>query len=431
MKPVQLSLFSEGENFTVNQKQHQHQLEHQSNFKSQSQTTQKNINEKSVQLSLFSSEEQTPTLEQNIKKVKLGRYERLQRELETNYEDDSAKIFIDLGENQSNLTSNYTFIDLFSGAGGFTQGLVQAGFKPLASVENNPIASATHVKNFPDCHHFCGNIEEFNPAEWLKKIDNPEVHLVVGGPPCQGFSVAGKRKADDPRNYLFLEFIRVVEAVRPWYIIMENVPGILTMKGGTAKRSIFEKFKAIGYDNISVAILESAAYGVPQIRPRAIFIANRFGMLNPYPKPQLLPDQYIPIESAISDLPEYTPIPEINHQWTRHSPEYMERIAQVPPGGSLYKSYADAFKRQYPGKPSMTVKENHGGTHIHPYLNRVISAREMARLQTFPDTFIFEGTMKKAMWQIGNAVPPRLAECIGYAQIPYLSMISENESKLK
>ena len=429
MKPVQLSLFSEGENFTVDREQHQDQVEHQSNFKSQSKTTPKNINEKSVQLSLFSSEEQTQTLEQNIKKVKLGRYERLQRELEQNCEDDSAKIFIDLGENQSNLTSNYTFIDLFSGAGGFTQGLVQAGFQPIASVENNPIASATHVKNFPRCHHFCGNIEEFNPAEWLRKIENPEVHLVVGGPPCQGFSVAGKRKADDPRNYLFLELIRVVEAVRPWYIIMENVPGILTMKGGTVKRSIFEKFKAIGYDNISVAILESAAYGVPQIRPRAIFIANRFGMLNPYPKPQLLPDQYIPIESAISDLPEYTPIPEINHQWTRHSPEYMERIAQVPPGGSLYKSYADAFKRQYPGKPSMTVKENHGGTHIHPYLNRVISAREMARLQTFPDTFIFEGTMKKAMWQIGNAVPPRLAECIGYALLPYLSMISENGSR--
>lgn len=88
------------------------------------------------------------------------------------------------------------------------------------------------------------------------------------------------------------------------------------------------------------------------------------------------------------------------------------------------KTYVDAFKRQYPGKPSMTIKENHGGTHIHPHLNRVISAREMARLQTFPDSFIFEGSMKKAMWQIGNAVPPHLAECIGYALIPYLNRIA-------
>jgi DNA (cytosine-5)-methyltransferase 1 len=196
------------------------------------------------------------------------------------------------------------------------------------------------------------------------------------------------------------------------------------MKKGRVKQAIFEEFESIGYSNVSVAILESAAYGVPQIRPRAIFIANRFGMENPYPKPQLSPEQYKPIESAIDDLPAYTPIPEINHEWTRHSPEYMERIAKVPPGGSLYETYADAFKRQYPGKPSMTIKENHGGTHIHPHLNRVISAREMARLQTFPDSFIFAGTMKKAMWQIGNAVPPRLAECVGYVLIPYLEAIT-------
>lgn len=225
--------------------------------------------------------------------------------------------------------------------------------------------------------------------------------------------------------------MRVVSEIRPWYVVMENVPGILTMKKGAVLKAICEEFADIGYPNMSVAILESAAYGVPQIRPRAIFIANRFGMENPYPKIQLLPDQYKPIESAISDLPEYTAIPEINHEWTRHSAEYMERIAKVPPGGSLYESYVDAFKRQYPGKPSMTVKENHGGTHIHPYLNRVISAREMARLQTFPDSFIFKGSMKKAMWQIGNAVPPRLAECIGYGLIHYLNAVeSRNQPEI-
>ena len=207
---------------------------------------------------------------------------------------------------------------------------------------------------------------------------------------------------------------------------MENVPGILTIKNGAVKKAICDAFAAIGYPHISIAILESADYGVPQIRPRAIFIANRFEKSNPYPKVQLAMENYKPIESAIFDLPAYTPIPEINHQWTRHSQEYMERLAKVPPGGSLYETYVDAFKRQYPGKPSMTIKENHGGTHIHPYLNRVISAREMARLQTFPDTFIFAGSMKKAMWQIGNAVPPRLAECIGYALIPDLNAIASS-----
>lgn len=372
------------------------------------------------QLSIFTENEEEVTIIKQ-KKPKLGRYERIKRELEEN-ETDPNKRFIEISS-EAIPTSNYTFVDLFCGAGGMTQGLVQAGFKPLASVEISPIASATHNRNFPQCHHFCGDIENFSPLKWLEEIGSPEVHLVAGGPPCQGFSVAGKRDPNDPRNRLFYEFIRVVSKIRPWYVVMENVPGILTIQKGEVRAAIAEAFKSIGYDNVSVAILESAAYGVPQIRPRAIFIANRFGMPNPYPKAQLLTEEYKPIESAISDLPEYTRIPEINHEWTKHSAEYMERIAKVPPGASLYKKYADAFKRQYPGLPSMTVKENHGGTHIHPDLNRVISAREMARLQTFPDSFIFEGTMKKAMWQIGNAVPPRLAECIGYALIPLMNLV--------
>ncbi|MCT7957783.1 DNA cytosine methyltransferase [Laspinema palackyanum] len=358
------------------------------------------------------------------KQPKLRRYERIQRELVLS-ETDPYKIFVEV-ESGRKADTPYLFMDLFCGAGGMTQGLFQAGFNPIASVEVNPIASATYQRNFPNCNHFCGEIENFSPDLVPNKIKSSPVHLIVGGPPCQGFSVAGKRNPNDPRNRLFQEFIRVVAKVRPWYVVIENVPGILTLQKGAIKQAICEALEAIGYSNVSIAILESADYGVPQIRPRAIFIANRFGMQNPYPKPQLTSEQYKPIESAISDLPEYTRIPEINHEWTRHSSEYMERIAKVPPGGSLYESYVDAFKRQYPGKPSMTVKENHGGTHIHPYLNRVISAREMARLQSFPDSFIFEGSMKKAMWQIGNAVPPRLAECIGSALIPALNTIKNS-----
>lgn len=377
---------------------------------------------KAKQLSLFSRDENAV---QKQKKAKLGRYERLQRELEEN-DNNPYKVYVDV-KSPSKSATRYNFIDLFSGAGGITQGLSEAGFKPIASVETNSIASETYKRNFPECHHFCGNIQDFKSIEWLKQIDNYPIHIIAGGPPCQGFSVAGKRDPNDPRNNLFYEFIRVVSEMKPWYVVMENVPGILTLKKGQVKQAIFDAFKSIGYSAISVTILESAAYKVPQIRPRAIFIANRFDLKNPYPKAQLLPEQYVSIESAISDLPEYTRISEINHEWTRHSQEYMERIAKVPPGGSLYKTYADAFKRQYPGKPSMTIKENHGGTHIHPHLNRVISAREMARLQTFPDSFIFEGSMKKAMWQIGNAVPPLLVKNIGYALIPYLNQIDVNE----
>lgn len=374
-----------------------------------------------AQLSLFPDDEKDQRAKKQ-KKAKLGRYERIQRELAT-VKRDPYQVHIEISH-LAQLTQPYNFIDLFCGAGGITQGLVQAGFNPIASAEISEIASATHRRNFPNCHHFCGDIHQFNSQDWLSQINSPPIHLVIGGPPCQGFSVAGKRDPNDPRNHLFKEFIRIVSEVRPWYVVMENVPGILTMKQGKIQNEIVEAFKSIGYPNISVSILESAAYGVPQIRPRAIFIANRFGLQNPYPAPQLVPEEYKSIESAISDLPAYNPIPSINHEWTRHSPAYMERLAKVPPGGSLYETYLDAFKRQYPGKPSMTIKENHGGTHIHPHLDRVISAREMARLQTFPDSFIFEGTMKKAMWQIGNAVPPRLAECIGYALIPYLDRIA-------
>ena len=352
-----------------------------------------------------------------LKKARLGRYEAVKKSL--NAESDRYKQFVEV-QNFAPPYAPFHFVDLFSGAGGITQGMQAAGFNPVASVESVPVASATHQRNFPTCRHFCGDIADFDPVSWLAPLRLPRIHLVTGGPPCQGFSVAGKRDPNDPRNKLFQQFVRVVSQIKPWYIVMENVPGILTMQKGRVREAIGEAFAEIGYPDMSVSVLEAAEYGVPQIRARAIFVANRLGLPNPFPKAQRSPDKYQSIESAIGDLPTYTPLPQINHEWTKHSAEFMERIASVPPGGSLYPSFLDAFKRQYPGLPAMTVKENHGGTHIHPHLNRVISAREMARLQTFPDDFIFEGTMKKAMWQIGNAVPPRLAECIGLALRPYL-----------
>lgn len=381
--------------------------------------------EQDASLSLFN--DMTLDLPVRRKKARLGRYEQLQRQLAANALD-AHTTFVDVSQPASP-DAAYAFMDLFCGAGGVTQGLTQAGLSAAGSVEAVPIASATHKRNFPDCLHFSGDIREFDPRAWKEQVGLENVPLVAGGPPCQGFSVAGRRDPSDERNVLFREFVRVVKEVQPWYVVMENVPGILTMQKGAVHRAILEAFAEIGYPNMSVAILEAAQHGVPQFRARAIFIANRFGLPNPYPKPQLTPDKYVPIEAAICDLPADVPDPLINHEWTRHSKSFTERIALVPPGGSLYPSFLDAFKRQYPGLPSMTVKENHGGTHIHPHLNRVISAREMARLQTFPDSFIFEGPMKKAMWQIGNAVPCRLAECIGLALIPSLNAVRASLAK--
>lgn len=361
---------------------------------------------------------------QRRKQPRLGRYEGIRRKFEQNTAD-TAKVYVEFSERPP-IPNGFQFIDLFCGAGGMTCGFTRAGYTARAAVEIVDIACDTHERNFPACELHRGPIQEFDPASVL--ADAGQIHLVVGGPPCQGFSVAGFRDPKDERNQLFREYMRVIKAVQPWFVVMENVPGILTLSGGAFHRAIIEAFGEAGYPNVSVAILESASYGVPQLRPRAIFIANRFGWHNPYPKPQLNADCYRPIESALHGLPSNERIPAINHEWTRHSADMEQRLSKVPPGGSLYETFFDAWKRQYPGLPSMTIKENHGGTHVHPHLNRVLSAREMARIQTFPDDFIFCGPMKKAMWQIGNAVPPRLAEVIGKALLPSLQTMAEGGS---
>lgn len=309
----------------------------------------------------------------------------------------------------------FNIIDIFSGAGGLSVGFKQAGYKKILSVEIDKDASETIRKNFPGSHHIEGKIEDVTDEILDEIVGNKTIHVVCGGPPCQGFSVAGLRNPKDPRNQLFKEFIRVVKRTNPWFVVLENVPGILTMQKGQVYQEIIRQFAEIGYPDMSVRILEAATYGTPQLRTRAVFVANRFGLKNPYPSEQLNKENYKTIESAISDLKDLSPDPTINHEWTNHSKKMENRIAKVPPGGSLYGTFRDAWKRQYKGVPSMAAKENHGGVHIHYEKNRVLSARELGRLQTFPDDFIFSGTMKRAYWQIGNAVPCLLAKNIALA----------------
>lgn len=321
------------------------------------------------------------------------------------------------------------YIDLFAGAGGLSQGFKQAGFNKIMSVEIDNDASNTIRRNFPESHHFEGRIEDLSDAEIKKVIGDKTIHVVCGGPPCQGFSVAGLRNPHDPRNQLFKEFVRVVNVVKPWFVVLENVPGILTMQNGDVYKEILRQFGLVGYENMSVRILEAATFGAPQLRTRAVLIGNRFGLKNPYPEVQFSKETYKSIESAMDDLKDHPRDASINHEWTAHSIKFEERISKVPPGGSLYETFRDAYKRQYKGVPSMTAKENHGGTHIHYEKNRVLSARELARLQTFPDDFIFEGTMKRAYWQIGNAVPCILAKNIALALKPSIEDLQKKKKK--
>lgn len=310
---------------------------------------------------------------------------------------------------------DFTFVDLFSGAGGISVGARNAGLKKLASVEIDEDASKTIRKNFPEAIHFEMPIEKVSEQAIETALSGKKVNIIFGGPPCQGFSVAGLRKPDDPRNQLFREYLRLVKHLKPEFVVIENVPGILTMENGKVYKEIKRQFAEAGYPDMTVRILEAATYGVPQLRTRAIFIANKLGISNPYPKEIFSRGNYRSIESSIDDLKNVPRSDFPNHEWTRHSKEMEQRISKIPHGGSLYETFRDAYKRQYKGVPSMTVKENHGGCHVHYELNRVLSAREMARLQTFPDDFIFTGTFKRAYWQIGNAVPCLMAEHIARA----------------
>ncbi len=327
----------------------------------------------------------------------------------------------------ANSITDFNFVDLFSGAGGMSLGFRQAGLNKVFSVEIDKDASSTIQRNFPESFHFEGRIQDVSSTTLNRVIQDKTVHVVCGGPPCQGFSVAGLRNPHDPRNQLFKEYVRVVAHVQPWYIIMENVPGILTMQNGAVYKEIIRQFQDIGYFNVSVRILEAAEHGVPQLRARAIFIANRFGLANPYPKRQYSRTEYVSIEAAIDDLKDTPRNGATNHEWTLHSRDMEERLSQVPPGGSLYSTFRDAWKRQYKGVPCMAIKENHGGVHVHYEKNRVLSAREMARLQTFPDDYIFSGTMKRAYWQIGNAVPCLLARNIALAIRSHLERIEAEQ----
>lgn len=344
----------------------------------------------------------------------VSRYSRLKAELDQDLFAKGSWHEVDTRA-EADTTCLLTFADLFSGAGGISVGARQAGMRKVLSVEIDSDASHTIRRNFPDSRHLEMPIEKISETVLENAIGSNRVNVVFGGVPCEGFSVAGLRNPNDPRNQLFREFIRVVGHIRPDFVMMENVPGVLSIDQGRVKNEIINQFATIGYPAMSVRILEAAAFGVPQLRPRAIFIANRHGLPNPYPQEIFSRADYRSIESAIDDLKRLNRFEVPNHEWTRHSAGFEHRIASVPPGGSLYKTFRDAFKRQYKGVPSMAVKENHGGCHIHYELNRVLSAREMARLQTFPDDFVFSGRFKRVYWQVGNAVPCLMAYHIALA----------------
>ncbi|MED4301277.1 DNA cytosine methyltransferase [Geobacillus stearothermophilus] len=347
----------------------------------------------------------------------------------------------------------YNIIDLFCGCGGLSLGFELAGYRTLLGIDNDKAAIETFEKNHKGSIGLCTDITEITKEEILRTINYQNVDVVVGGPPCQGMSIAGPRKLHDPRNKLYLSFIRIVEELQPKAFVIENVPGLVSLFKGAIKDSILEEFNRIGY-TVNYQILNAADYGVPQLRKRVFFVGLKNGKKFVFPEPKILfENDWITAEEATSDLPlledslgneieHYVSEPKnefqsfcrrnskviYNHQATNHSEQTKKIISLVPEGGNFKdlpeeyrktRNFNVAWTRYHSKRPALTIDTGHRH-HFHYKANRVPTVRENARFQSFPDDFIFYGNRTQQYRQVGNAVPPLLAKAIAEQLTVYL-----------
>ena len=326
-------------------------------------------------------------------------------------------------------------LDLFCGGGGLSEGFLQAGYDVVAGVDVSEDFLATYGHNHDDAVAIQADLSGIDPETFFDThpIDPEAVDIVIGGPPCKGFSIAGHRDPDDERNYLVGSFIDYVEFLQPEAFVMENVPGIKSMAGGDTLRSILKGFRHAGYETPAYETLNAADYGVPQNRRRVIFQGRRDGSRPTYPDRTHSPAEqttltgerlqpYVTVADALGGR-DVSALP--NHETTDHSSEMVERIAAVEAGESLYESYGDSWRRLDPDEPAITIKENHNAPFIHPEADRVGTVRECAILQSFPDDYVFEGPKSTQLKVVGNAVPPRLAAAIAEALAGDLAAMRE------
>lgn len=357
----------------------------------------------------------------------------------------------------------YSVLDLFCGAGGLSRGFIDAGFSVKLGVDFDEMALETFAKNHEGAVAMKLDLFDLNNVEKIKDFfgeNNYALDVLVGGPPCQGFSLAGPRQIDDSRNVLYRAMVKTAKELRPKVVVLENVPGMIQLHGGFVKEKIIKDFTELGYTMGEPHILYAPDYGIPQIRKRVVFV----GLLHSkteytYPKPILTPDEYITCEKAISDLPalidivgdkvqdypteaqsDYQKLMRqdsdriYNHEGTIHDPKTKKFIAMVPEGknykslppeyAGIYK-YHEALTRYHSKKPSPTINTGHR-SHFHYKWNRIPTVRESARLQSFADNFIFYGNKTQQYRQVGNAVPPLLGKAIATEIKKWLD---ENEAK--
>jgi DNA (cytosine-5)-methyltransferase 1 len=370
-----------------------------------------------------------------------------------------------------------TAVDLFSGAGGITLGLLNAGFDVRFCADIDEACEATHRRNFPAIPFARGDVGKLTAADVLRaaNLADGELDLLIGGPPCQGFSIIGQREVWDPRNGLFQDFLNLAAELKPRCVVIENVPGMATLAKGHVLQKIGRAFEEAGY-NVDCAELLAAQYGVPQMRWRMFFIGWRFDeqKRGGFPLPShgacgigdLVPNRtitraqsegFVCIRDAIGDLGaieageagttygrqpmsafqaamrEDAPAIVHNHYSARLSEQNMNRLRVLKPGQdwrslphellpagmqrALRKDHTRRYRRmEWSGIARSIItrfRDPKSGEYIHPSQDRTISIREAARIQSFPDWFVFEGSISQQYDQVGNAVPPLLARAVG------------------
>ena len=340
---------------------------------------------------------------------------------------------------------NNKIIDLFCGCGGLSLGFEMAGFESALAVDLWKDAIVTYNHNRKNKVGICEDIHNLTDGYLESLNKDGEIIGVIGGPPCQGYSTVGTRDINDPRNHLYMQYCRVVEKVRPKFFVLENVKGLTTLMNGMFRDDIYNRFSSLGY-TVVYKVINAAHYGVPQNRQRVFFVGIR-GDEFQFPEANEL--DLITCSDALSDLPplgdfdgdwlehDYLFAPQngyqammrsgshkiLNHQITKHSDQTKQIISMIPDGGKIkdlpreywdIRKYNKAFERMSSQRPSNTVDTGHRN-YFHYSENRIPTARENARLQSFPDTFEFIGTRTSQYKQIGNAVPPLLAYAIANA----------------
>jgi DNA (cytosine-5)-methyltransferase 1 len=297
-------------------------------------------------------------------------------------------------------TTKLNFIDVFSGAGGLSCGLEMAGLNCLLGIDYDKHAMATFARNHQKAKIFCGDIHEITPELLLALTGNKKIHAVVGGPPCQGFSTVGTGNPKDKRNSLFMQFLRITKELNPYFIIIENVTGLLAKKNEKSLKGIIKKFASMGY-NLDVRVLSSQNYGVPEVRRRTIFVGTRINQESQFPKLEFdtyRGKKYIPpvtIGDAFKNLKDKNGLIHNHDIEFSQIPNKLDlsRLKLIPEGkGIRYQRDEEKY---------------------HPTEDRYLTQREAALCQSFPNDFVFCGPVSAQWRQIGNAVPPLLGKALG------------------